>query len=87
MVKKKRQSRAKSSRRALNALELADRQVGGYSSGSDDNQRRFKRSKNVAILLKRAEDRAKSNSDDVIYGNEMIPLRMNNWIQMMMWTL
>ncbi|EDO14638.1 hypothetical protein Kpol_309p7 [Vanderwaltozyma polyspora DSM 70294] len=55
MAKKKTHSRSKSSKRALNALELAEREVGGYDSDSDEGHHYGKRRSNVVNLLKKAE--------------------------------
>ncbi|CCE64520.1 hypothetical protein TPHA_0I00130 [Tetrapisispora phaffii CBS 4417] len=71
MAKKKRTSRAKSSKRALNALELAEKAVRGYGtdSDSDDNGYRGRgrgkgptRRSNVVNLLKRVG--GKEDDDD-----------------------
>ncbi|QID87062.1 U3 small nucleolar RNA-associated protein 14 [Saccharomyces pastorianus] len=67
MAKKKSKSRSKSSRRALDALQLAEREINGEFDNSSDNDKRndARRNGTVVNLLKRAKGGADSEDEDV----------------------
>lgn len=67
MAKKKSKSRSKSSRRVLDALQLAEREINGEFDGTSDNDRRqdARRNGTVVNLLKRSKGSADSDEDDI----------------------
>lgn len=67
MAKKKSKSRSKSSRRALDALQLAEREINGEFDNSSDNDKRHdaRRNGTVVNLLKRAKGGADSGDEEV----------------------
>lgn len=66
MAKKyKSKSRSKSTKRALNALEIAKKELDGGASDSDDGQYNSRRNGTVVNLLKRVERNDGSDSEDL----------------------
>lgn len=59
---KKSKSKSKSSKRALNALEIAERELGGYSSDDEPRKRDARHNGTVVNLLKKVQ--GGNNSDD-----------------------
>ncbi|CAI4667865.1 BBM_1a_G0039330.mRNA.1.CDS.1 [Saccharomyces cerevisiae] len=67
MAKKKSKSRSKSSRRVLDALQLAEREINGEFDNSSDNDKRHdaRRNGTVVNLLKRSKGDTNSDEDDI----------------------
>ncbi|CAI4691555.1 ALI_HP2_G0038770.mRNA.1.CDS.1 [Saccharomyces cerevisiae] len=67
MAKKKSKSRSKSSRRVLDALQLAEREINGEFDNSSDNDKRYdaRRNGTVVNLLKRSKGDTNSDEDDI----------------------
>ena len=67
MAKKKSNSRSKSSRRVLDALQLAEREINGEFDNSSDNDKRHdaRRNGTVVNLLKRSKGDTNSDEDDI----------------------
>ncbi|EJS42501.1 utp14p [Saccharomyces arboricola H-6] len=67
MAKKKSKSRSKSTRRVLDALQLAEREINGEFDNPSDNDRRndARRNGTVVNLLKRSKSGADNDEEDV----------------------
>ena len=67
MAKKKSKSRSKSSRRVLDAFQLAEREINGEFDDTSDNDKRndARRNGTVVNLLKRSKGGAESDEDDI----------------------
>lgn len=61
MAKKKSGSKAKSSKRALNALEIAERELGGFDSDEEAKRYNSRRNGTVVNLLKKVERSGKQD--------------------------